>query len=66
METKITQQPTARLREPLARPGGLIIPGGHHAMGGRMIEPADFPAAYMTGRDAAVSRRAGPTWPNRP
>ncbi len=39
----------ARLRELLAQPAPLLLPGCYDALGARLIERADFDAAYMTG-----------------
>ncbi|WP_162575817.1 isocitrate lyase/PEP mutase family protein [Variovorax sp. PBL-H6] len=37
------------LRQLLARPGMLVAPGAHDAIGARQIEQAGFDAVYMTG-----------------
>ncbi len=45
----------ARLRELLARPEPLLLPGCYDALGARLIEQAGFDAAYMTGFGTAAS-----------
>ncbi len=40
---------SARLRELLARPEPLLLPGCYDALGARLIEQTGFDAAYMTG-----------------
>jgi 2-methylisocitrate lyase-like PEP mutase family enzyme len=50
----------AQLRQLLARPGILIAPGCHDALGGRIIEKAGFLAAYMTGNGVSASMAGVP------
>ncbi len=45
----------ARLRELLARPEPLLLPGCYDGLGARLIERADFEAVYMTGFGTSAS-----------
>jgi len=49
-----------QLRQLLARPGTLIAPGCHDALGGRLIEKAGFLVAYMTGNGVSASMAGVP------
>ncbi|MGH7961114.1 MAG: isocitrate lyase/PEP mutase family protein, partial [Candidatus Binatia bacterium] len=44
-----------RLRELLALPEPILIPGAYDALSARLIEAAGFPAVYMTGFGTAAS-----------
>jgi carboxyvinyl-carboxyphosphonate phosphorylmutase len=46
---------TTRLRELLARPDALIIPGAYDALSARLIVQTGFPAVYMTGFGTSAS-----------
>jgi carboxyvinyl-carboxyphosphonate phosphorylmutase len=46
---------TTRLRELLARPEALVIPGAYDALSARLIVQAGFPAVYMTGFGTSAS-----------
>ncbi len=46
---------TTRLRELLARPDALVIPGAYDALSARLIVQAGFPAVYMTGFGTSAS-----------
>jgi 2,3-dimethylmalate lyase len=46
---------TTRLRELLARPDALVIPGAYDALSARLIAQAGFPAVYMTGFGTSAS-----------
>jgi len=46
---------TRRLRELLAGPDLLVIPGAYDALSARLIAQAGFPAVYMTGFGTAAS-----------
>jgi 2-methylisocitrate lyase-like PEP mutase family enzyme len=50
----------SQLRQLLARPGILIAPGCHDALGARIIEEAGFAAAYMTGNGVSASMAGVP------
>ncbi len=50
----------AQLRQLLARPGILLAPGCHDALGARLIEKAGFLAAYMTGNGVSASMAGVP------
>jgi len=50
----------AQLRQLLARPGTLVAPGCHDALGGRIIMKAGFPVAYMTGNGVSASMAGVP------
>ncbi|MBX6342311.1 MAG: isocitrate lyase/phosphoenolpyruvate mutase family protein, partial [Thermomicrobiaceae bacterium] len=43
----------ARLREALARPGALVVPGAVDALNARLVEEAGFDAVYATGAGIA-------------
>ena len=43
----------SRLRELLAAPGLLVVPGAYDALAARLIEEAGFPAVYATGAGIA-------------
>jgi len=45
-----------RLRDRLAAPGMLVVPGAYDALGARLIEQAGFDAVYMTGAGASAAR----------
>lgn len=45
----------ARLRELLAAPGPLLVPGAYDALSARLVEAAGFDATYMTGFGATAS-----------
>lgn len=47
--------PRARLRELLAAPEPLIVPGAYDALSARLIEQAGFAAVYMTGFGTTAS-----------
>jgi 2,3-dimethylmalate lyase len=46
---------TTRLRELLASPDALVIPGAYDALSARLIVQAGFPAVYMTGFGTSAS-----------
>src|SRR5205085_12347822 len=46
---------TIRLRELLAGPEMLVVPGAYDALSARLIAQAGFPAIYMTGFGTAAS-----------
>jgi carboxyvinyl-carboxyphosphonate phosphorylmutase len=46
---------TTRLRELIARPDALVIPGAYDALSDRLIVQAGFPAVYMTGFGTSAS-----------
>jgi carboxyvinyl-carboxyphosphonate phosphorylmutase len=46
---------TTRLRELLATPDALVIPGAYDALSARLIVQAGFPAVYMTGFGTSAS-----------
>jgi len=46
---------TTRLRELLARPDALVIPGAFDALSARLIVQTGFPAVYMTGFGTSAS-----------
>ncbi|MDZ5460517.1 isocitrate lyase/PEP mutase family protein [Azohydromonas lata] len=48
--------PAQRLREQLATPGLLVVPGAYDALGARLIEQAGFGAIYMTGAGTSAAR----------
>jgi 2-methylisocitrate lyase-like PEP mutase family enzyme len=50
----------SKLRQLLTRPGILIAPGCHDALGARIIEEAGFAAAYMTGNGVSASMAGVP------
>ncbi|GAB4260565.1 MAG: isocitrate lyase/PEP mutase family protein [Deferrisomatales bacterium] len=47
--------PATRLREALARPGLIQVPGCYDALSARLIEEAGYPAAYLSGFGVAAS-----------
>jgi len=51
---------SSQLRQLLAKPGILIAPGCHDALGARIIEEAGFFAAYMTGNGVSASMAGVP------
>lgn len=46
---------TPTLRQLLARPQMLVVPGAHDAIGARQIEQAGFDAVYMTGGGTSMA-----------
>ena len=48
-------QGTTRLRQLLAQPGTLIVPGAHSAMTARIVEAEGFEAVYLGGYACAAS-----------
>src|SRR3989442_9974616 len=46
---------TTRLRELLAGPDMLVVPGAYDALSARLIANGGFPAVYMTGFGTAAS-----------
>src|SRR5438270_4088980 len=46
---------TSRLRELLAGPDLIVVPGAYDALSARLIAQAEFPAVYMTGFGTAAS-----------
>ncbi len=48
-------KPTARLREPLSRPGCILAPGVYNALFARQVEHEGFDALYVTGFGMAAS-----------
>lgn len=46
----------AQLRQQLAAPSLLIVPGAYDGIGARLIEQAGFHAAYMTGAGTSAAR----------
>lgn len=51
-----TMHSSLSLRNQLAAPGMMIVPGAYDAVGARLIEQAGFPAVYMTGAGTAAAR----------
>ena len=51
---------TTRLRELLASPDALVIPGAYDALSARLIVQAGFPAVYMTGFGTSASMLGQP------
>ncbi len=47
---------TQTLRQLLAAPGMLVVPGAYDAIGAKLIEQAGFTAAYMTGAGTSLAR----------
>ena len=54
METDLNDSQT--LRQLLARPGMLVVPGAYDAIGARLTEQAGFDAVYMTGAGTSLAR----------
>jgi carboxyvinyl-carboxyphosphonate phosphorylmutase len=52
--------PAARLRERLAAPGVLIVPGVYDAAGARLVERAGFECTYVTGAGVAMAAMGMP------
>jgi 2-methylisocitrate lyase-like PEP mutase family enzyme len=52
--------PADRLRQLLARPGLLVMPGCHDAMSARLIEEAGFELGFMSGFAVSASRLGMP------
>ena len=50
-----TSDAPARLRQLMAEPGPVLLPGCYDALGARLIEQAGFDAVYMTGFGASAS-----------
>src|SRR5687767_4257638 len=50
----------ARLRELLARPGLLVMPGCHDAMSARLVEEAGFELGFMSGFAVSAARLGMP------
>src|SRR5471030_2169884 len=48
--------PTTRLRQLLAEPRMLTVPGAYDGLTARLIEQAGYPAVYMTGAGTAAAR----------
>ena len=46
---------SSSLRQLLSRPGMLVAPGAHDAIGARLIEQAGFEAVYMTGGGTSMA-----------
>jgi 2-methylisocitrate lyase-like PEP mutase family enzyme len=53
---RLNMNPAQRLREQLATPGLLVVPGAYDALGARLIEQAGFGAVYMTGAGTSAAR----------
>ncbi len=51
---------TGRLRQLLAEPGLLVLPGCHDAISARIMERAGFPIAFMSGLAVSAARLAAP------
>ena len=54
------QAPRARLRELIAAPELLVVPGAYDALSARLVEQAGFEAVYLTGFGASASRLGRP------
>ena len=52
--------PAERLRQILARPGLIVMPGCHDAMSARLIEEAGFEVGFMSGFAVSAARLAMP------
>ena len=52
--------PRTRLRELLADPEPLVVPGAYDALSARLVEQAGFEAVYLTGFGASASRIGRP------
>lgn len=52
----MTMERAKSFREMLAAPGSIQAPGAYDALTARLVERAGFPAIYMTGFGATVSR----------
>jgi len=53
-------RPTTILRELLAKPEILTLPGTYDCIGARLIQSEGFPALYMTGAGTAAARTGRP------
>lgn len=53
-------KPTKILRERLAEPGIVLLPGAYDCIGAKIIESQGFPAVYMTGAGTAAARTGRP------
>src|SRR5207302_7630729 len=51
----LTMRATRHIRELLAGPDMLVVPGAYDALSARLIAQAGFPAVYMTGFGTAAS-----------
>ena len=51
---------TERLRQLLAEPGLIVLPGCHDAISARIMERAGFPVAFMIGLAVSAARIAAP------
>ena len=51
---------TERLRQLLAEPGLIVLPGCHDAISARVMERAGFPVAFMSGLAVSAARLAAP------
>ncbi|MDD9982699.1 MAG: isocitrate lyase/PEP mutase family protein [Gammaproteobacteria bacterium] len=51
---------TERLRQLLAEPGLIVLPGCHDAISARIMERAGFPLAFMSGLAVSAARLAAP------
>jgi 2-methylisocitrate lyase-like PEP mutase family enzyme len=61
MTSKNSSNPMAdRLREMLASPGGIELPGCYDALSAMILERAGFPAVFMSGYGAAASFLGNP------
>ena len=47
---------TERLRQLLAEPGLIVLPGCHDAISARIMERAGFPLAFMSGLAVSAAR----------
>jgi 2-methylisocitrate lyase-like PEP mutase family enzyme len=47
--SRLISSPGQRLREAIAAPGGLVLPGAPNALTARIVEDLGFPAVYVTG-----------------
>jgi 2,3-dimethylmalate lyase len=52
--------PAARLRERLAQPGVLVVPGVYDAVGARLVERAGFECTYLTGAGVSMAAMGMP------
>ena len=51
---------TERLRQLLAEPGLIVLPGCHDVISARIMERAGFPLAFMSGLAVSAARLAAP------
>ena len=51
---------TDRLRQLLAEPGLIVLPGCHDTTSARIMERAGFPVAFMNGLAVSTARLAAP------